>query len=215
MKPRKEKINYYTALRRRLRCKQRAYNSLRLTRQSRPVYLSCLIVGITLIFFYYNVTTEAAIVRSDDLIGPLQTREENSTADDRNRLTLITFNNMTFVVNITQDFISLLQNISKQIFNESIVVHNLDNANFTEIPGVVANSIIEEYNRKKRKRKRRKGTLPLNYVNITDLANLHRLRKSKRYKINIASAYNMQTISNRTLENNSPSVRVLTGLNLF
>lgn len=217
MASRKEKINYYRVLSRRLRCKQlKEYDSLRVTRK--PTMFSCLLVSIGLVFIYYKVTTEMEVVRSDDLMGPLEPTENNTITeafkekinitDLKSQLTLIAFNNMTFILNLTQDLLSILKNISKQNLIEPVVFQNLNNANFTKIPAQVAMSYISMKNRKKVKRRRRKSTLALNYVSVTEPANPHRIRKVKQNKINIASASHIHPIFNRSLEYNSSSKRV-------
>lgn len=220
MASRKEKINYYRALSRRLRCKQlREYDSLRFTRKPRPTIFTCLLVSIGLVFIYSIVPTEIEVVRSLDLMGPLEPtenytiiteafKEETNKTDLKRHLTLIAFNNMTFILNLTQDFLSILKNISKQNLIEPIVIQNLDNANFTRISEEVAKSYIAIESKKKGKKRRRKSTLALNYVSVTEPANPHRIRKVKQNKINIASTFHIHTVFNRPLENNSSSKRV-------
>lgn len=182
---RKEKMYYYTLLSRRLRYKQlREYDGQRLTRKSLPIFFSCLLVSVGLVFFYYRVTTEVQVVRSHDLVTPLEptvsTSVKNPKESENNdtQLTVITVNNMTFILNLTQDVISLIRNISKQNLSKPVVIQNRNN------------TISPSPKHKTKAKKRRKSTLPLNYVNVTWPANSHRFWKMKHSKANTAPTFN-------------------------
>lgn len=190
---RKEKINYNSLLTRRLRYEQlKEYDGQRLTRKPRPIFFSCLLVSVGFFLFYCRVTTDVQVVRSHDILTPLEPTEVSSTVksvdeNEKNNthLTLITFSNMTFILNLTQDVISLLQNISKHNLSEPIVIQNIDN---TRMPSP---------RHKIKVKKLRKSTLPLNYVNMTGPAKSYRVWKMKHHSTNIASK--LHTYSNKEI----------------
>lgn len=186
MASRKEKTNYYALLSRRLRSKKlREYNVLNRTRKPRPIVFSFVLVSVALLFVYYKVTTEVQVVRSHDILTPLEPTEGNSTGKEEHsnkenldniQLSLINFNNMTYILNLTQDIYSVLENVSKHNYSLPLVIQKMDKKNFAKIPEVANN-----YIKNKVKKRRRKPTLALNHVNFTESPNSKNIRKV-RYK---------------------------------
>lgn len=198
---RREKSNCYNLLSRRVRGKTlREYNALSLTRKPRPTILSLLLASVGLVFIYYKVKTEIQVVKSHELLPPLEpikiniTRENNfkeeinKINDLDKHLTLITFNNMTFILNLTQDLFTILVNISKENLTEPIVIQNLDNSGFTSIQDDDTINLVNEIQVIK-KQKIFKLDFILDTANSTKVINLDKKAKKWRKKSSLALNY--------------------------
>lgn len=162
----------FNALYRRLRAKShKEYNFNLLLRQFQPKFISLILLLIGFFWIYHAVTTDLVVVTSDDLIPALDTvTTKNQTEDEKKnpsitQITLITSNNVTFVLNVTHDIIKLLENRLSVNFSDvqgDQTNEDKANANNTNLP-------------KKVKRWRRKSTQPMNFEPIKESLIIRRI----------------------------------------
>lgn len=210
MPPRKENVNFH-ALYHRLRAKNnRECNALRL-RTYQPKLISCLLVIVGSAWIYHVLTSEIEVVRSDDILPPLGSIKGNLTTNDLTedekkrktitQVTLITAKNVTFVLNLTQDIISLIENKMSVNFSEVL------NQNLTNSVDLANMEAKENVMKKKLKKWRRRFTYPLDF-NIHYMGNLteHLLRNrtTTHNETSNTSSYNIQlqqTAFSKSLDN--------------